>query len=723
MSIGAIMNNSISGLNATQAALRTTSNNITNVNTEGYQRQIVEISSRVNGGQGAGVEISEIKRLTDIFLAKQVRNALGDTERYDAMSDLHDRFQAILGSPQDNNSLAGRMDQVFEAFGTLPIEPDSLVRRTAAVNDLKAFADSMTVMASQIQLLRGEADRQVGDAIQIVNTQLTRISDLNQQIQKVQLETGTGAADLLNQRDQALSTLSEYMDIETFTFGNGEIGVTTAGGTVLVDQLARQLEYVTPGTVTSTSRFSQISVNKVDAVSGVLTSTGETLDAGLTSGRIKGLIEMRDEILPNFASELGEFSAKVADQINLVHNDNVAVPPPSVLTGINTGLIGTDTTGFTGKVTFVTTDASNNLVNRLEVDFTNNTISKNGAAASAATLTTINDVVTVVNAQMGTATLAFNNGVMEMTAPTGSTGVSMLQDTTSPSDRGGRGFSHFFGMNNLMEANVPFHQDTGLTTASAHGFGTSGIANLELRGPQNQIAKSFSLDFASVGGTAMSDVLTSLNASTAFGNFTTFSLDSAGKLISTPKTGFENYNFNVIGDTTLRGGTKQSISDFFGIGPKFEANTAMDLKVKDSILTDPLKLALAKVDLSADAIAGTVPAITAGDGRGAVEFQKLAEKTITFKGAGHLAGVSTTLGSYAGAVLSDMATQAAIAESIKDDRAALSGELEARLIGESGVNLDEELANMILYQNAYNGAARLITTAREMFDTLLRIAG
>jgi flagellar hook-associated protein 1 len=723
MSVGAIMNNAISGLNATQAALRTTSNNITNVNTEGYQRQVVELASQVNGGVGAGVEVAEIRRLTDIFLAGQVRDAVGDTERYDAMSDLHDRFQAILGSPEDNNSLAGRMDQVFEAFGTLPIEPDSLVRRTAAVNDLKGFADAMSVMAAQIQDLRGEADRQLGDSITVINAQLTRIQQLNKQIQKVELESSVGAPDLQNQRDDALRILSEYIEVDTFTFGNGEIGVTTAGSVVLVDQLARQLEYNPPGTVTSASRFSQVVVNKVDPVTGAVTATGETLDTNLKSGRVKGLIEMRDEILPNFAAELGEFSAKVADQINLVHNDNVAVPPPSSLTGINTGLLGTDTTGFTGKVTFVTTDANNDLVNRLEVDFTNNTISLNGAAAAGATLTTLNDVVSVVNAQMGTATLAFADGVMTMTAPTGSTGVSMLQDSTSPSDRAGRGFSHFFGMNNIMEANVPFHHDTGLTTASVHGFGTSGIANLELRGPQNQIATSFSLDFASVGGTDMSDVLTALNATSAFGNFTTFSLDSAGKLVSTPKTGYEKYNFNVIGDTTLRGGTKQSLSDFFGIGPKFEANTAMELQVKQAILTDPVKLALAKVDLSADVLAGTAPAITAGDGRGAVEFQKLAEKSITFKAAGHLAGVTTTLGSFAGAVLSDMATQAAIAQNIKEDRTALSGELEARLIGDTGVNLDEELANMILYQNAYNGAARLITTAREMFDTLLRIAG
>ena len=722
MSVGAIMNNAITGLNATQAALRTVSNNITNVNTEGYERKTVVLTSVVNGGVGAGVDIGEIKRLTDIFLSQQVRKATSDTERYDAMADLHERFQALLGSPEDNSSLAGRIDQVFDGFSALPIEPDSLVRRTGTVNDLKNMADNLTLLAAQIQELRAEADRQVSSAVTTFNTELSRISTLNQQIIRQKLESSTGAADLEGQLDDALSNLSEFMDIDTFTFGSGQVGVTGASGLVLVDQLSRSLEYISVGTTTSGTKYSQIDIQKIDPVTGVKTSTGSVLDPNLQGGRLKGLLEMRDEVLPNFSRELGEFAAQVNDQLNAIHNDNTAVPPLATMTGRNTGLLSTDANGFTGKVTFVTLDANNNYVNRLEVDFTNNTTNLNGAGAIARTLTTIADVMTEVNTRLGASTLSLASGVMTYAAPAGSTGATMFQDATSPSSRGGRGFSHFFGLNDLMESAQPGNYDTGLTTASTHGFGNSGIAELQFRGPQGQTPATLSLDFATVGAT-VNDILTALNANTAFGSHGTFSFDSNGALTMTPKAGFEDYHMEFASDTTNRGGTAVGITAFFGIGTKFTADAAKDVKIKDAIYADPKKLATAKVDTSAAAIAGTVPALTAGDGRGAVEFQKLADRTISFGAAGHLANVNTTMGAYAGAVLADMATQASITNKIKDDRIALSRDLTARLDGKTGVNLDEELADMIIYQNAYNASARLISTAREMFDTLLSIAG
>jgi flagellar hook-associated protein 1 FlgK len=337
-------------------------------------------------------------------------------------------------------------------------------------------------------------------------------------------------------------------------------------------------------------------------------------------------------------------------------------------------------------------------------------------------LTTIADVIAEVNTRLGASTLTFAGGVMTYQAPSGSTGVTMYQDATSPSARGGRGFSHFFGLNDLMQAEQPGNYDTGLAAGSSHGFGSSGIAELEFRGPQGQKVATLSLDFSVVGGT-VNDILTALNANSAFGNHGSFSLDANGALKMTPKNGFEAYKIEFVSDTSARGDTKQGFTSFFGIGDKFIADAAKRMKVKDAIYADPKKLAIAKVDTSAAAIAGSVPALTAGDGRGAVEFQKLAEKSVTFGAAGHLAGVTTTLGAYAGAILSDMATQASITNNLKEDRIALSGDLLARLNGKTGVNLDEELANMVIYQNAYNASARLINTAREMFDTLLSIAG
>ena len=70
MSINSIINNSLTGLFTSQTALRTISNNVANVNTEGYARQVVRLDPIINGGIGSGVQITSIDRIVDKFLEK-----------------------------------------------------------------------------------------------------------------------------------------------------------------------------------------------------------------------------------------------------------------------------------------------------------------------------------------------------------------------------------------------------------------------------------------------------------------------------------------------------------------------------------------------------------------------------------------------------------------------------------------------------------------------------
>jgi flagellar hook-associated protein 1 FlgK len=142
--------------------------------------------------------------------------------------------------------------------------------------------------------------------------------------------------------------------------------------------------------------------------------------------------------------------------------------------------------------------------------------------------------------------------------------------------------------------------------------------------------------------------------------------------------------------------------------------------VRSDILADPAKLALADLDTSA---ATGTPALSVADGRGAVSLQEIIDANISFAATDELAATSTTLSNYAGSILENAAINADQADKLQADRAALQEELQVRNDEISGVNLDEELSNMIIYQNAYNAAARMITTSQEMFDTLARLVG
>ena len=130
-------------------------------------------------------------------------------------------------------------------------------------------------------------------------------------------------------------------------------------------------------------------------------------------------------------------------------------------------------------------------------------------------------------------------------------------------------------------------------------------------------------------------------------------------------------------------------------------------------------MALADIDLTAGA---TIPALTQGDGRGALALFNVSDTAISFTAAGDLGAINGTVSDYGNSVLSQFAIKADIANTLAQDLGLLQNNLTEKLGEVSGVNIDEELANLIIFENAYNASARLIATARELFDTLLELA-
>lgn len=716
MSIDAVLRSAVSGLNTSQAALRTTADNIANVNTPGYARKIVQQETQVLSGETAGVKLASIQRVINEFVARSLRSATSDSERYAAMTDVHDRVGMLLGDPNENTSLSGRIDQVFTGFSNLASEPDSSVRRTGLINDLSNMATEFSRLASEIQVLRGDVDEKIDASIETVNDALARVKQLNEEIQYATLNGNEGTG-LKDQRDQAIAEIAENIDIRLNDMENGAVSISTTNGITLLDHSLRKLVYTPAGSASSATTFNQITVNLVDS-SGTVSSVGSALDGRIQGGKLRGLLDMRDTVLPDMALQIGELSGNVIDQLNAVHNDNSPVPPLNSMTGRNTGLATTDQHGFTGSTTMVLLDSNQEITTQIDIDFTAGTYDVNGGGAVAFAGNTIGDVVTDLNAAFGAgATVSFSNGALTFSATASTDGVAIQQGTT-PSDRGGRGFSHFFGMNDLLSAGAESHYDTGLTTAMAHGFGATGIATIELRSPDNEVVTTYNLDFSAVGGATMNDVLTDLN--TGFSGYATFSLDSNGALVATPASSYSGYKFNVTADTTDRASTGVNFSQFFGLGDRYRTDAANGVTIRSDIVADPAKLALADVDLTA---ATGVPSLTVADGRGAIAFQNLVSTNVSFSATDELAAVTTTLGTYASQVLARAAVNADQADKLKSDREALTKELQTRNDEISGVNMDEELSNMVTFQNAYNASARLVTTAREMFNTLLQIVG
>ncbi|MCX8231956.1 MAG: flagellar hook-associated protein FlgK, partial [Alphaproteobacteria bacterium] len=477
-SLSASLKIGVTGLSSNQFALATTANNIANVNTEGYVRKVTNFESQYVGKEQAGVAISGISRFIDQFLVREERVASAQQNRFGAMRGLHDQLQNLLGAPDDNITFSGRLDRVFQDIANLAPDPNSTVRRASAINEMGVYGNEVGRVSRVLQDLRGEADRRINLSLATINTAVSRVNDLNPQIRGA-LALGEDASALLEQRERAVRGISKEIDLRTFNLPGGGLGLVTGSGVVLLDALVRKLNKVSPGAVGTNTEFAQISVDKVNPDGSKETIT--VLDPAVQSGKLRGFLDMRNIQLPTMAVELGEMAAKVNDQLNAAHNDNSTVPAPLKMVGRNVGILGADAHNFTGTVTFGMLNATSTLTGRVAVDFTGGTVSLNGAAAVAIGGTTMNDVITAVNTQFGGAALTLVNGVMTLQATGASTGVAVLQDSTTPSERGGRGFAHFFGLNDVMQALKPSHFQSGLSGTDAHGFGTTGDITLQLK--------------------------------------------------------------------------------------------------------------------------------------------------------------------------------------------------------------------------------------------------
>lgn len=719
MSISLMLNNAVGALQANQSALSVTANNIANLNTPDYARREVHLGTRAAGDLLAGVEVSEVRRIVNEFMSKEVLTASADANFYETKQSYHDRLQSMIGSPDDERSLAGRLTNLIAQFNEVSVDPTSLPRRADLLSDLQQLAQTINGLASDIQQLRTDADQQFREKVTIVNGLTTEIFDLNSKISTSVLR-GSDPSALFDRRDGALKELGGLLDITISEEASGRVNVSTTSGISLVGAIRYQLKYESAGLATPQTVFPRVTLHRVDAADGAIDPNGIEFNHHLRGGELSALVQLRDFDMVEIAKSLGALSSTVVDALNGVHNDNISLPPPNALIGVNTGLPAGDNHLFTGKTTLAVVGADGTLVKRVDIDFTAGNWSVNGGAPVAASGVTVADLVADLNTALGgDGSVSFAGGVLSVSATVGTNGVGFLQDTVDPSLRGGRGFSHFFGLNNLMGATSPAHFDTGVTVGSLHDL-TGGPAEFLLKSSSGQTLKEISV--TPTLGASVGALLVQLNdVTTGLGAYGSFNLDANGQMTFTPTGSYSGAVLVSKGDATVLSDTGLSMSEYFGLGERYQMEQATGVSVEPRIKSDNRFLGLAKLDISAATVVGDV-VVTPGDARGVIAFNDIQGRTFAIPAAGSIGAMNATLGEYISTFLADTGQRAAAARTFASNNKALFQEVEGRLANERGVSLDEELSNMMVFQQSYNAAARMVTTAKELYDTLLSIA-
>ena len=703
MSLNAIMNTASSGLAAAQTQLRVVSDNVSNVNTPGYVRKIAEQRTLSSQGVGSGVEVGRIRLATDRFLQAASLNAGAESARLGVRHELYDRIQSLFGDPGGDAGFFSQVDSVFSAFAASAEDPTSSPRRQEALFRTQALFDEAGRIAKQIQAVREDADSRIQSAVERTNGLLEQIEGLNLEIARA-TAIDADASGAETAQSALIGQLAELVDIRVSVRPVGGVSIRTGTGTLLAGQGAATLSYSNAGTITGETAFNEIWVTEPGGQKRSL------LDS-ITSGEIKGLVELRDTEAPAAAERLAELVAHVADELNRAHNANSAVPAPTTLVGRNVGqTFESAIAGFSGQSTVAVTNTAGIVQARADIVFSGASITVNGAAATPA------NFLSVLNAQLGgAATASFADGRLSIAA-TGTNGVAVADDATAPSNKAGRGFSHYFGLNDLVSTDRLGIYDNGLTAASPHGFTAGETLTFRFTGETGSRLRD--LQVAVPAGGSVGDLVAALNdPATGTGRFGTFSLAGDGSLSF---TGYGNPapSLTVLEDRTTQVPSGVSVTELFGIGGGVRSSRADGFALRTDIRQSPSRLALAQLNLSA---APGTQALSTGDGRGALALADAGERAASFQAAGGSSGGSLSVSRYAAELSGEIGGKAAAARNRKETADALYTEAGARQTAHEGVNLDEELVLMTTYQQAFNASARLIQAAKDMYDTLMGI--
>lgn len=703
MSIQAIMSTGLSALTANQQALKATSTNVANINTDGYARLDVQFTSRSSTGGVSGIEVN-IQRVANAYLAAAEMRGASDVSAADVLAQFMDRAQGLLGDPSDSSTVFGTLDPVFSSFGALAVDPASALRRSAALSDLQTMLSQLETTSAEFTALRDESHARIVSTLEEANSLMSGIARLNASIQRATI-AGLSASEAETEQQRMLDRLSEIMDIRTQPRSLGGVEIRTSDGLLLVD-----VDAATIGLNSSAGNEPYPSLVMMSP-----RSTAEIpLESHLGGGELKGLLRVRDKEIVDLQMAFGEFAAGAAEALNAAHNAASSVPAPGQLTGRNTGLLPTDRLNFTGVTHIAIVDSDGQVVRNLRLDFNAGQILDDQANITNFA-NSIGDLQTALDTALGTeGSVTFANGVMSLSSDTLGNGVVITDDPTSPGQRAGRGFSHTFGLNDLVSHGAPLAYTTGLSAADLHGFTAGESVSFAVRNNEGSIVRR--IDMTIGAGATIASLRADIDAAlTGYGQTT---LDANGRLTitsSNPGVG----RVDVIDDTTARGDTSTSLSELFGLGETLPSERSRSLHIRADIRNNPDLLGTAQADLAGAAAGARV--LSPGDGRGALGIEGSASQPRSFALAGGLTGQVTSVMDYAARLAGHAGVRAEALGSARAAAESVRSEVRDRRMSEEGVNLDEELVNMTSYQQAYAAASRMIQAARDLYDIVLNL--
>lgn len=301
MSIGSL-STAIQGLNVAQRQLETISLNVANASTPGYTRKSLLQATSIVDGVGVGVSVGQLQRSINKSLQADLWRQGSKSSAANVGESYLSRIQQLFGTPDSEQSFAATLSQLKSGFISLSSDPGSGVKQSEIIGYAQAMVGKYNSMSTNIQNLRNNAESQMLDEVNQVNTLAKNIADTNLAITSA-MNRGDNPVELLDKRDLYVQQLSQFMNISTFTAGDGTLVVQTGQGTVIADKTAYTFSF--QPTPMSFDTYYPTTANG-------LILNGKDVTAQMTSGSIGKLFELRDQTLPAAQAMIDESAHKMA---------------------------------------------------------------------------------------------------------------------------------------------------------------------------------------------------------------------------------------------------------------------------------------------------------------------------------------------------------------------------------------------------------------------------
>jgi flagellar hook-associated protein 1 FlgK len=664
--VSGLINASLSGLQAAQEALQVTGNNIANVNTPGYSQETVvqsTLTPNYRGGQfyGNGTQISNVQRVYSSFLQGQVWSA---TAGASGASTLNENLQQVMGL-LSSGSVSSQIQQFFSGVAQVAASPSDLPARQTLLGDAQSLSSNFQSLAQQLNSIGQGVNQQLQQGVQTVNSLSKQIAQINQQIASLQGEGNGNPNDLLDQQDQLITQLSAQVGVQVMQQGN-QTNVYLSNGQVLV--AGTQAFAIS----TQPSKYDQQTLTI--AYSGSLGP--QDLEQGLAGGVLGGLLQFRQQSLIPAQNGLGLLADGLAATLNQQQAQGLtlngssgsalfSLAPVQVFANSKNQSSGVS---VQGQITNVANlqgqdyilQASSSGVWQLRNANTGAVVDSTSGSTSGG-ITNLNFSQEGFQLQVSGQVAAGDSYLVEPTRLGASRLQTLLQDPS-----GIAAASLYVGSPGVLSSGGIVNNNLGNMNLSAGQFvsGTSAGA-VQVSGLQFPLP-TLSLQFAS-------------GASSGTANFT---IASSG--------------------TTL-------VSGSVALG---SSGTAIDIAYPSNPPGGFYQMVLSGTMVGAGDTLTISPGGPGSNGN-AQAMSSLATQ-------GTLNGGQNNFSAQAAQLLAQVATQTNQAQTTSQAQQSLLSQTQAAQQSYSGVNLNQEAANLILYQQAYQAAAKAISIGNTLFQSLMQ---